>query len=245
MTRLKKIWWLLPLALFLLIGAGLVWASTPLGPSEQAREALTSDSRVDVDEKPWFVFTPKSGEPTSGLILYPGGRVDPRSYAPLARDIAENGYLVVIPRMPLNLAVLGSSAASEIIDSYPSIQTWLIGGHSLGGAMAASYAMENTNRVDGLVLLAAYPASSDDLSNTGLDVISISGSEDGLATPSEIEASRSLLPPDSSWVVIQGGNHAQFGSYGVQGGDGTPTISEDEQRMEIVGAILELFSSVQ
>src|SRR5438270_500507 len=71
----------------------------------------------------------------------------------------------------------------------------------------------------GVVLWGSYPQASDDLSGSALAVVSISGTRDGLSTPAKIDASRPLLPPDTRWVVIDGGNHSQFGWYGPQGGD--------------------------
>ena len=245
MKLVKRYWWLIPILLVLLIGAGIFWAAIPLGPTNEALDAMKSDELVRVDSNSWHVFTPETGEATTGLILYPGGRVDPRSYSLLAREIAESGYLVVIPLMPLNLAVFGISEASDIIDAFPSISSWIVGGHSLGGAMAARYALENQDRVDGLVLLAAYPASSDDLSASTLEALSISATEDGLASQAEIEASKSQLPQDTDWLIIEGGNHAQFGSYGIQNGDGGARIDETEQRDLIISGILKLLSKVE
>ena len=245
MKRLRKLWWVIPVLVVVLIGAGLLWAGTPLGPTEEALQTLESDDVVAENQNSWYVFAPESKTATTGVILYPGGRIDPRSYAPLAHEIAAEGYLVIIPSMPLNLAVLGISEASVIMDTFPSISSWVIGGHSLGGAMAARYALENQDHVDGLVLLAAYPASSDDLSASTLEALSISATEDGLASQAEIEASKSQLPQDTDWLIIEGGNHAQFGSYGIQNGDGGARIDETEQRDLIISGILKLLSKVE
>jgi pimeloyl-ACP methyl ester carboxylesterase len=171
-----------------------------------------------------------------GLVIYPGGRVDPRSYAPLARTIAEAGYLVVIPPMPLDLAVLAPDRASDVMAAYPEIEQWVLGGHSLGGAMAAKYAHDNPSLVSGLVLWAAYPADSDSLKGLAIPVLSIYGTEDmGL---DGIEAGRDLLPDETQWVVMEGGNHAQFGWYGDQRGDGEATISRIEQQERIADETL-------
>jgi hypothetical protein len=83
--------------------------------------------------------------------------------------------------------------------------------------------------MDGLVLWASYPAENDSLKNTAIRVLSISASQDGLSTPAKIDASRDLLPDDAQFVTIPGGNHAGFGAYGVQEGDGTATIAPGEQ----------------
>ncbi len=244
----RSLWrWLLiaVLALLLVLVAGvLVWANTPLGPSPEAFAALASDDAVQVEQDDWLVFRPVGVTPDTGLILYPGGRVDYRSYAPQARDIAEQGYVVVVPKMPLNFAVTAPGRATDIIAAFPEVSDWAIGGHSLGGAMAAAFAYDHPHAVDGLVLWAAYPASNNSLAGSDLRVVSISGTNDGLATPAKIDASAPLLPATTQWLPIQGGNHAQFGAYGPQPGDGEPTISADEQRAQTVTASVELLASL-
>ena len=147
--------------------------------------------------------------------------------------------------MPLNLAVFDPTAAADVVDSFPMIQNWAAGGHSLGGAMAANYAAANPGALDGLVLWASYPAESDSLRQSSLKVTSIYGSLDGLATGEKIDASRALLPEDTTWVEILGGNHAQFGSYGPQAGDNPATISAQKQLELVVEATLELLERIQ
>lgn len=239
----KKKHWLLKafaailLILTLVLGAFTAWASTPLGPEEAALAALRSGAGLEVETKPWITFKPTGAKPTTGFILYPGGRVDPRSYAPLARDIATAGHRVVIVPMPLNLAVFAPGRANEVIAAYSDVDIWAIGGHSLGGAMAARYVLDHPGAVKGLVLWAAFPAASDDLSGRdALAALSIYGTRDGLLTEEELAASKTLLPPDTCWVAIKGGNHAQFGAYGVQGGDNTATLSAAQQQTRIVDA---------
>jgi pimeloyl-ACP methyl ester carboxylesterase len=242
---LRKI--LLFIGLFLVLAAGgfTTWASitSPILPS--AQEALVSDSQVQVTAGDWLVFQPAGPQPETGLVFYPGGRVDYRAYAPYARAVASQGTLVVIVQMPLNLAVINPNAAQEVISAYPDVQRWAVGGHSLGGAMAASYAAANTSQVDGLVLLAAYPASSADLSGTDLPVVSIYATQDGLATRDKIDAARSLLPADTRYVVVQGGNHAQFGDYGEQSGDLPAEISRADQQAQAAAATLDLIQRMQ
>ena len=245
MRTLKYVSLVIVLVLVLATAGFLVWAYTPAAPMPEALAALLSDSQVQVTEEGWLVFEPADTQPDTGLILYPGGRVDPRAYAPIAREIAQQGYLVVIVPMPLNLAVFGVGTAQEVIDAYPDIQQWAIGGHSLGGAMAASFANSHSDEVDGLALWAAYPASSDDLSSSGLQVASIYGTLDGLATGEKIDASRPLLPADTTWAPITGGNHAQFGWYGEQGGDNPAEISRIDQQNEIAAATISLLESLK
>jgi dienelactone hydrolase len=240
MKTIKRLWWLLPALLILAAVALVMWASAAATPMPEALAALESDVRVRVETDPWLVFRPINQDPATGLILYPGGRVDPRAYAPTARALAEEGYLVVIVPMPLNLAFFAPSRAAEVMAAFPKIERWAVGGHSLGGAIASNFAHRNPEAVHGLVLWASYPAGSDDLSGYQLAVSSIYGTRDGLATQDKIDASRPLLPPDTQWTAIEGGNHAQFGWYGPQSGDSEPTISREEQQAQIVEATLQL-----
>lgn len=208
----------------------------------EALASLETDDTVQVALEPWITFTPVGDEPSTGFIFYPGGLVEPEAYAPTARAIAEAGILVVITPMPLNLAVLNSGAAAEVIAAHPEIEYWAIGGHSLGGSMAASFADQNPDQIVGLVLWAAYPAGSNDLSDQLIAVTSIYGTLDGLATPDKVLAAKPLLPGDTAWVPIEGGNHAQFGWYGPQEGDNPTTISREEQQGQILSATLALLS---
>ncbi len=240
--------WMLLIGLLVVLGlavAGFVyWAQTPLGPMPEALAALETDSAVRVEMEPWYVFAPQDGMPNSGVIIYPGGRVDPRSYAPAARALAEVGYLAVITPMPLNLAVFDSGAAAEVIAAYPQIERWIVGGHSLGGAMASGYAQANADVVDGLFLWASYPADDTLAARSKPAVLSIYGSNDGVSTPEDIEASRADLPPGTRWVEIAGGNHAQFGWYGEQPGDGQSTISREQQQAQVVSATAEMLEQL-
>ena len=192
-----------------------------------AVQAMASDDTVSVYElrDGVTVFAPE--EPLAGLIFYPGGKVEHTAYAPLLRACAERGMLCVLIRMPCNLAVFNVNGADGIREQFPDIEHWYLGGHSLGGAMAASYAASHAGELDGLVLLAAY--STQDLTGSGLVVLSVYGSEDGVLDMGKYEQYRSNLPAGASEVVIDGGCHAGFGRYGAQDGDGTPAISSYEQ----------------
>ena len=214
------------------------------GPEQEALDALISDDVVEAQSDDWYIFEPAGSIPKTGLIFYPGGYVDPRAYAPAAREIAAAGYLVVVPTMPLNLAIFGANQAGGVIEAYPEIENWAIGGHSLGGAMAAQYAGGNTEDVDGLALWASYPAGSNDLSESALQVVSIYGTADGVSDPERVEAARPQLPEDTNWVAIEGGNHAQFGWYGPQQGDQEPQIDHLEQQALAVEATVKLLQAI-
>jgi len=245
MMRVRK--FILPgfLILILLGIAGFtIWANTTNEPMAEAQSAMLSDSRVIVEQDPWLVFRPAESTPAIGFIYYPGGRVDPRAYAPMARAIAQEGYLAVIVPMPLNLAIFGAGRAQEVIEAYPEIDIWALGGHSLGGAMAARFVYNNPGLIQGLALMASYPASSDNLSQYQIEVISIFGTRDGVMAEEALEDSGGNLPADTHWIAIEGGNHAQFGWYGDQTGDQPATISRVEQQRMIVDAILNLLESL-
>ncbi len=222
----------------------LVWASRASPPMPQALAALESTDKVEVTTHPWLVFRPTGVEPTTGLILYPGARVDARSYAPAARAIAEQGYLVVVVPMPLNLAFFGSNRAADVIKAYPDIERWAIGGHSLGGILASGFADSHTAQVPGVIFWASYPSDKNDLSAKPLKALSIYGTLDGLVTADNIANSHRLLPPDTTWVPIEGGDHAQFGWYGPQDGDLPAAISREEQTQQVVEATVTFLKSL-
>ncbi|MGL6107133.1 alpha/beta hydrolase [Romboutsia sp.] len=203
------------------------WVSSAYKPLDLATSSLVSDNRVEVNIGEFITFTPTKAKPTKGLILYPGAKVDVKAYAPLAKEIAESGYQVVLVEMPLNFAMISPNKAEEVIEKYPNIQTWAIGGHSLGGVSASKFAIENT-KIDGVVLLASYPMG-DELKALGKKTISIWGSKDGVLNFTNLIESKAKLPFDTTYVEIEGGNHAQFGDYGKQKGDHDAIISQQNQ----------------
>lgn len=182
-----------------------------------------------------IVYAPDKAN--TGIIFYPGGKVEYTAYIPLMQECAAEGILCVLVEMPFNLAVLDIDAAEGIQEMYPDVETWYIGGHSLGGSMAASYLSENEESFKGLILLGSY--STADLSETALEVLSIYGSEDKVLNNEKYDENRTNLPDDFAEVVIEGGCHAYFGMYGKQDGDGTPTISNSEQIDQTANAIVE------
>ncbi|MBQ8619541.1 MAG: alpha/beta hydrolase [Clostridia bacterium] len=186
------------------------------------------------------VFMPE--EVRGGLIFYPGGLVDHRAYAPLMQALCDRGVLCLLVQMPLDLAVLDMNAADGLQEMHPEADCWLIGGHSLGGAMAASYAGEHADVCDGLVLLGAY--STTDLSGTELSVLSVYGSEDGVLNREKYDECLKHYPQDFEEIVIEGGCHAYFGDYGVQKGDGVPMITREAQIEITADAIAAMYDSV-
>ena len=244
MRRRYKILIIALVAVMVVFSGFIIWAQTPPTPMQQAYDALISDSKVTVIQDSWLVFEPVTDNFTTGFIFYPGGRVDYISYAPYAHAIAAEGYLVVIAPMPLNLAVFGVNAATDVISAYPNITHWAIGGHSLGGSMAAQYLNDNPSKVEGLALWASYPPSGVDLSQFKITAVTIHGSNDGLISTKQIDDSLKQLPPDTKRVEIEGGNHAQFGWYGEQSGDNAATISRVQQQSITVNATVQMLSKI-
>lgn len=196
-------------------------------PALPAAEAIpvSDDISITTAENGDMIFSPES--PTAGLIFYPGGKVEHTAYTPLMLACANRGILCVLTEMPFRLAVLDINAAEGIRESYPEIDVWYIGGHSLGGSMAASYLESHPDDFAGLILLASYSAA--DLSSANLTVLSVYGSEDRVLDLEKYEENKANLPPSFTELVIEGGNHAGFGMYGKQDGDGTAAISAEEQ----------------
>ena len=183
-----------------------------------------------------IIFAPEGA--TKGFIFYPGGKVEHTAYIPLMQACAERGILCVLVEMPFNLAVLDVNAADGIREDYPEIESWYIGGHSLGGAMASAYLAKNHGYFDGLVLLGAY--STADVSGYDLSVLSVYGSEDGVMDRAKYEACKSNLPRGFTESLIDGGCHAYFGVYGAQEGDGEPSVTNEEQIIFTADRIAEL-----
>jgi len=229
-----------------------IFSYQPMPEALQALESTEDVSAQSVFVWEWFdyyhVFQPAGETPTKGFIFYPGGLVDARSYAPCARDIAAQGYMVVIISMPFDLAVFGMRRADRIIDEYGDIETWALGGHSFGGAITCAYVQETPDKVDGAVLWAAYPTETFRIDDVDIKVMSISGSEDGNSEPHEIIESEEHLPADTTWVKIEGGNHTNFGWYGdgeeLQRGDNPADMSRQEQQDIIIDNTVQFLDSL-
>jgi hypothetical protein len=218
-----------------LIGA-LAWLR-PYPAGTEAMAALQSDELVTVTDATTTIelrpVTPAS--PTAGLVFSPGALVDARAYTDLLRSVAAAGYLVVILKVPFGVAITQLGQSAGPIADHPEISRWAVGGHSLGGVAASSFAADNPDTVSGLLLWASYP--NGDLSAlTSLQVESIYGSNDPLATPADIEKSKANLPPDATFTEIDGGIHAYFADYGEQSGDGQAGVDRATASAQIVSA---------
>lgn len=233
----KKLWIILGsiLGVILAIFIGLViYVNIYYSANAYAKEELKSSAIVEVyHENDYYVFEPKTYD--TGIIFYPGGKVDALAYAPLLKGLANEGILCILCEMPFRLAVLNPNAADGIQEKF-EVDHWYMAGHSLGGSMAATYIVKHSDEFTGLILLAAY--STEDLSNTDLKVLSIYGEYDGVLNKKKYEKNLSKLPSTYNEFVIRGGCHAYFGSYGAQTNDGNPTITNEEQIEQTISFIL-------
>jgi len=233
---------ILLLAIVLIGAVTLVgWASARA--QKETERAVTVLMENDIQRVDGMLVFRSSSPNDIGLIYYPGGLVEPEAYAVTAQGIADAGYLVVIPKMPLNLAFTGINRADSIRADHPEIASWVIGGHSLGGAMAAEYAKKNADRLDGLILFASYPASAEDFVDFPIPVLTITASRD----PGSVrqEAFYETVAPWASRAVIEGGNHRQYADYGFQKDDGLATISAAEQQEQIVAATVQFLDALE
>jgi hypothetical protein len=223
---------------------GIQWATFARPALPEALDALESNDLVLVTGEPWLTFSATKNISNTGFIFYPGGRIDPRGYSGLMNSIASQGYLVIVPEMPLNMAVFNANIADKIIAFHPEITHWAIGGHSVGGTMAAQYTDKHPQVIDGLVIWASYPADSSDISDLDLPVLSIYGSRDLRVNDVSVGARKHLLPEDTLYIRIEGGDHHQFGSYEIKPEEHLAVISRAAQHDQIIRATLGILETV-
>lgn len=248
----RKIWkWALislaVLVIVLAVGLTIAYQVMKYEPLPEAKQAMNSDATVNISTvKNAYRFEPADGNVIQpSVIFYPGGLVDAESYAPLARKLAEEGHRVYIAEMPFDLAIFGQNRADELI-AKGSEDTYVIGGHSLGGVFASRYAAENTDKISGVFFLGSYADEGGSLKDSSLNVLQITASKDAVLNWSAWEESKQNLPSDTTeYVTINGGNHGQFGTYGMQKGDNKADISPEQQLEEISSAILNWLPTVQ
>lgn len=212
----------------------------------EALAALQSDASVNITQDDWIVFAPAGASPTKGLIFYPGGEVDERGYAEPLRGIAASGYLVVLVPMPLQLAVFAPNRADEVIAAFPEIKTWAIAGHSLGGSMAAYYAAKHRDAIQGLLLWDAYSAN-DLADDSSLKVRLIHRSDTAGSLPPGYDSKLPLLPPQTEYVPLAGGQHLNFGRF-IAGrmyrGEPRADLDPDQQRAMVTAASSEFMQAL-
>ena len=232
--KIKKSFFIILVVLIVLSGGSAIYLGNYYH-SVDVEKYMNGSSEVSVEkfDKGWFFDG--AGE-EKALIFYPGAKVEDLTYASLLKQLAVDGIDCYLVHMPGNLAFMGMNRADKIMETY-SYDHWYLAGHSLGGAMAAVYADKNSEKLDGLIFLAAY--STKDLSDTDLKVLSIYGSNDGVVNMDKVTEGRKLMPSVYEEFCIQGGNHAGYGDYGAQKGDGEADISAKEQQEETAEKIVE------
>ncbi|MCK8059172.1 MULTISPECIES: alpha/beta hydrolase [unclassified Fusibacter] len=216
------------LILILAIGGFYIYTLDYYRASEDVNELMQeAENRIEVLKNTTVIYPSKDNDAHTGIIFYPGGKVEAVAYLPLLKQLSDQGYTCVLVKMPMNLAVFDVNAADKIYGDFPQMERWYLAGHSLGGAMASSYMEDNSEKVDGLILLGAYP-----LNEKEENVLVVYGSEDIMLDLAKLETTEKV-------VEIVGGNHAYFGNYGEQEGDGTAVISRSEQQAIAVKEIAE------
>ncbi|ACK91254.1 MULTISPECIES: alpha/beta hydrolase [Bacillus] len=202
-----------------------VWSQFSYKPTKEA--LLLIEDKKDEDH---IVFGEKDAK--IGVVFYQGAKVEAEAYSYLGEALAKDGHFVVMPKLPLNLAILGINEVDSVIEQYPEVQKWYVAGHSMGGAMISKYAFQHEDKVDGIIFLGSYPA--DDFSTKSIPMLSIYGEVDALATVEKIENNKKFMSKNTTMHMIKGGNHAHFGMYGEQKGDNASLITSKAQRDETV-----------
>ena len=244
-NALKVLLVLIVAVIVLVSGFAIYTMETSYRASAEALETLTGSEDVIVNEDGYISFLPVDSDKKIGFIYYPGGKVQPEAYAPYAAAFAETGIATYIAKMPINLAILGPNEADKIIESNEdAIDYWIIGGHSLGGAVASKYAYDNQDKIDGLVMLGAYPMESADFNGSDMNIIMINGTSDSIVNRENLLDSAKLLSERAEQVEIEGANHSQFGYYGFQEGDAESEISYDEQLNRVVNEVVDWVGNI-
>lgn len=248
MKRILKIL-LVVLVVGLLVGYGWLWYSTEKNraiPTQDALAALETDAAVIVEAGDWLVMRPGASEPTTGLIVYPGAHCDVRGYAPVLRQIAARGYLVVGVSMPFDFSIFAPNSADDVREAFPEIRQWVIAGHSMGGAMASRYAFGHQQDLAGLILWDSYPPESNSLADSRLPIVHIHRATLDGEPPQKFIEQKYLFPAASRWVPVSGGNHMYFGSFigGAYEEEWDAVIEREEQQAISIAATLDALASM-
>ncbi len=243
-TSKKRLVLLIILVIFAVAAASFTYYISDYYPADStAVAALKSTNFYNVsDTDNSITFTPVQNKSSTGIIFYPGGKVQPEAYSVIASKLASKGYTTIIVKMPFNLAFFGVNSADNVISKHHEITSWVIMGHSLGGVFASEYAVNHQDKIKGVVYLAAYPSTN--ASNATFKALSIRGSLDNLTTAQDISDNKNKFPANTVFINIHGGNHYNNGNYGSQAGDNNSTITREQQQNETVGYIIEFLQSI-
>jgi len=222
----------------------LHWSLRPMGRNVNVDDLL-ADGKLSITRGKYGSFLQRAGEnPENGIIFYPGGRVVPEAYLSLLKKIVVQKCPVYLVKMPFNMAVFDHRRALKVMKEKPEIKNWIIGGHSLGGAMAVHVLREKPEEYKGLFLWGAYPSHRDDISDMKFPILAIFGTCDGITPVEKIEASRHLFPSHTHWLKLEGGNHAQFGCYGSEKQDHLAEISMQDQQRVVIESTLAFLDGI-
>jgi Alpha/beta hydrolase family len=227
-TRGRRILTVVLCGLFVVVLGFVAWAASPMLAEARPLAMARADSGFTFTETAEGVVLAPRDPTGTGLVYFAGARVEPAAYAYKLSGLAEAGVTVVIARPTLNFALFETRPLTAFEAIAPPVAQWYVAGHSLGGVKACSYAAADPDAVAGLILFGSYCA--DDISATSIPVLTVAGENDGLSTPERVAAAAHLLPADAQLVELPGAVHAQFGDYGAQPGDGTPTVDDAEVR---------------
>ena len=227
----KRILIIISVLLLVLTTGSLIYLNDSYPPTNQILE-----SNLTIENKENIIIQ-KNQIHTKAIVLYPGGKVDPLAYQTFMAQFAQEDFLVIIAKMPFNLAVFNPNKIDKIIKNNPQIEEWYVVGHSLGGAMAANHLAKHPDEINGIYLLASYPTK--DLKAYKGKILSIYGSEDGILNIDTYNKNKKNLPTQTKETILEGGNHAQFGNYGKQKGDNEPTITQTQQQKETFKLIIQ------
>lgn len=254
MGRLRRAW---PVIRRVWIAAGLfltasfvLWSLIAYRANREARAAARTDAAVNVEHGNGIWRFEPDGETTTGpvLVFFPGSLVDPRAYAPLARAVAAAGHPVLLVELPRRGALGGAESpalAARLESALASVDgPVVLAGHSLGAVVACRIAAGSLPRLAGLVLIGTSHPRDYDLSGLTVPVTKLAGTRDGLASPAEVKQNAALLPPQTRWIWVQGGNHSQFGWYGFQPLDRPARVDASVQRRMMIDAVLELLRDI-
>lgn len=240
-NRSGKIWIVSGIAAIIILVCFSLYVSDYYHSDSYVKDYLSGTENVKVNKEDFGLFLDGPGE-EAALVFYPGAKVEYTAYLPMLSLLAERGVDCFLVKMPCNLAIFGKNKAGSCMKDR-NYESWYIGGHSLGGAMAASFASEHPDDLEGLVLFAAYP--TENLKDDSFFVLSVYGSEDRILSMEKVEEGRGYMPDHYTEICIEGGNHAGFGDYGDQSGDGTAQISREEQQTQTVEEILKITNNAQ
>ncbi|WP_436929516.1 alpha/beta fold hydrolase [Halosimplex halobium] len=202
----------------------------------EVRESVRADGNVTVSEEYGGFVVSDAGPDVErlGVVFYPGGRVAPDAYLPTAARIAERANVtVVVPKLRANLAVFSVGRADAVLAGERNVSRWVVGGHSLGGAMACRYAGNHPEAVDGLLLVGAYC----DRPVRGIPALAVVGTRDSVLDRGQFADSRDNLPADATVERIQGMNHSQAGWYTGQRGDRPARIGTGTAHRRLAAAV--------